>query len=592
MKRVRNGWLNIFCLLFSVAGIGQDKPAPPSAETIESCKGLIKDAMQKANLVGVGAALILGDGVVWKEGFGYADKENKTPFTTRSVVRIGSVTKPFTALGIMQLQEKGLLDIDQPLVKYLPQFSVKTRNADIKKITVRSVINHTSGLPNDIFLKAWDEGEKYTDTLEYVKKEYLAYPPGTIYHYSNIGYCLLGHAIHSVSKQDYPDYIREHILRPAGMNNSGFLSYDKLSHVSKTYDTDGTVIAPMKQRSIPAGHLFSNIDDMVNLAHELIAIYRGKRGGIVQPQTLKKMFSEQMEKARIDNHKNGLGWGMFKNDSTFAVFHFGSDNVSNAMLVIAPEKKAAAVMLVNTAGGEDIVNKMCSKFLEGCSLNDTDYYITYTRSPESPEPVKISAEALKKHAGIYAHTRGMIIEITLENNEVMMKGGLGDFSLKPVSPDEFIPCKVQGPGKPEVRSKGRIIFKEIAGYHCIIWQDGAQKQQPLAAKLSPQSITDAWTTRLGNYEVVGYKLPGKETFSRAALSVSDNRILQLKISYTSGDYLYNLRIENKNELVFCGFDEVAGGETIQFSKDNQVDVMVIYGLTLKKSHGPVSPGRP
>jgi CubicO group peptidase (beta-lactamase class C family) len=585
MKRFQYGLLVIFYLFASATVEGQNKPIPSPSGSFEQYETLIKETMQKSHLVGVGAALILGDSVVWKEGFGYADKENKIPFTTQSTLRVGSVTKPFTALGIMQLQEKGLLDIDEPLVKYLPQFSIKTRGTDLKEITVRSVMTHTSGLPNDIFYKAWDATEKYTDTLHYVKREYLAFPPNTIFHYSNIGICLLGHAIYEVSKQDYPAYMKKNVLIPIGMNNSGFIGYDKLGHVSKTYDTDGTIVTPPNIRNIPSGTLSSNIDDLVRFAQELIAIYHGKRGGIVQPETLKRIFSEQADTAMINNRREVLGWSLLKNDSEFAVLHFGSDNVSSAGLIIVPGKKMASIFLANTAGGSELAEDFCHNILEYCGLSSNDYFIVHEGRPEKSGENIFSAGALKKHIGIYAHTRSFI-EVTPNNNELRLKTASSTYFLKPVSEDEFIPSKVLGPDKYEQMPKARFLFKDVPGYHGLIWQDEAGRREALGYRISPQNIDETWINRFGQYRLVGYNTGGKETFAQAELLVSDNRMLQLKLFYTSGEYLYNLRIENDNELVFCGFDEIVGGDTIQFYKEKQNEVMVIYGLTLKKIDQP------
>jgi CubicO group peptidase (beta-lactamase class C family) len=581
MKRFQYGLLVILFLFSSATVKGQNKSIPSPSDSIEQYKTLIKETMHKSHLVGVGAALILGDSVVWKEGFGYADKENKIPFTTQSTLRIGSVTKSFTALGIMQLQERGSLNIDEPLVEYLPQFSVKTRGTDLKEITVRSVMTHTSGLPNDIFYKAWDATEKYTDTLHYVKREYLAFPPNTIFHYSNIGMCLLGHTIFEVSKQDYPVYMKKNMLIPSGMKNSGFIGYDKLRHVSKTYDTDGTIVTPPNIRNIPSGTLSSNIDDLVRFAQELIAIYHGKKGGIVQPETLKRIFSEQADTAMINNRREVLGWSLLKNDLEFAVLHFGSDNVSSAGLIIVPGKKMASIFLANTEGGSKLAEEFCHKILEYCGLSSNDYYIVHERRPEKSGENIYSAGALNKHIGIYAHTRSFI-EVTPENNELRLKTASSTYLLKPVSEDEFIPSKVLGPDKHEMMPKARFLFKDIPGYHVLIWQDEAGRREALAYRIGQQYINEIWKNRIGKYQLVGYKMRGKETFSQAELLVSDRRVLQLKLFYTSGEYLYNLRIENDNELVFCGFDDIVGGETIQFGKDKQKDVMFIYGMTMKK----------
>jgi CubicO group peptidase (beta-lactamase class C family) len=581
LKQLKH-YLLVFTFLFVGATVhGQDNPVASSSETIEQYRALIKETMEKNKLVGVGAALVFGDGQVWKEGFGYADKEQKIPYTSQTTQPIGSITKPITALGIMQLQERGQLHIDRPLLDYLPQFSVKTRGEDLRQITLRSLIGHTSGLANDIFLNATLEGEEYTGIVGYLKDEVLAFPPGTIYHYSNVGYCLLGHAILAVSKQDYPVYMQKNVLQAAGMPHSGFLGYDPLQQVSVGYDGEGMPCKSTKIRTMPAGALYSNLDDMVSLARELIAIYHGKTGGFLSPKTLREIFTEQQGTAQIMENKEGLGWTMFKNGSGMAVLHFGSDNVSWAGFIIAPDRKMAVVMLCNSAGGEAINNELSSKFLSSCGFGNKDREMLQTDTPLKTDIIELSAQQLQKHVGLYPHTRARI-EVALQDKDLMLKADFGTFRLQAVSADEFIPCKEDGNGKSEPMMKRRVLFGEVKGFHVLFWEDGNRFRKPLAYKLGPQVLTEAWKKRLGIYEIVGYQLGGKETFSKAEISVAENQILKLKIFYTSGEYAYYLRIENDDELVVCGFDVITGGDTLQFSRDKGIERLRIYGLTMKK----------
>jgi CubicO group peptidase (beta-lactamase class C family) len=135
------------------------------SELVKDCENLIHDKMESDNIIGASALIMVNDSVIWENGFGYADKENKVPMTVNTVVNIASVTKTFTALAIMQLHEKGLLDIDEPLNKYLPAFNPKNRWDNLEKLTIRSVITHTSGIQSDV-LKNSDLGSgKYTDVL-------------------------------------------------------------------------------------------------------------------------------------------------------------------------------------------------------------------------------------------------------------------------------------------------------------------------------------------------------------------------------------------------------------------------------------------
>jgi len=329
----------------------QNTQSNKAEELIGEYKKFIENKMAEDKLVGISAGIIYYDSIVWKQGFGFADMENEIPMTSATNLCIGSITKSFTALGIMQLHEKHLLDIKNPLVEYLPEFSIQSRGADIRNIDLKSVLIHSSGLPKEFLLNADSETEKYTDLVKYLKDEYLGYPPNFEFHYSNIGYNLLAHVIYNISKQDYPNYIKNKILAPSGMINSGFYNYQSLSKMSRTYTTEGDYYPLMeKSRNIAAGGMYSNVDDLILFAKELIAIYHGKQSGIIKPETLKEIFSVQNDEIRIEDYKTGFGWFIYENDSNFAVQNTGSTHLSNAGLWILPEQKMAAIFLINTVG--------------------------------------------------------------------------------------------------------------------------------------------------------------------------------------------------------------------------------------------------
>jgi len=554
------------------------KNAQTNDQLISSYKSLIMEQMQTRHLVGVGAALILGDSVVWKEGFGYADKENKIPFTTNTALCIGSITKPFTGMGIMQLHEKKILDIDKPLIEYLPEFRIKTREFNINDITVKSVIQHTSGIPNDIFLNAWDENEKYTDVVDYLKNESLCFPVNVSFHYSNIGYSLLGHTILKVSHQDYPKYIQDKILKPTGMKNSGFAGHCKLKNVSKTYDSTGTYFPLKYGRNIPAGGLLSTIDDLVKFAQEIIAIYNGKKGGFLKPETL-KMFDET-NYDNIQSLNQCLGWEVFKNDSTLVISHGGSHHVAVAMVIIDLKKKNAAVFLVNTLGGMSFIQEANQNIWEHIGITGADIIHPYPYKNNSAN--EISVNLLKLHTGIYIDGGAQRI-VRLEKDNLILNAEFGDYALQPATKDEFIPGIIHKPDSVQWFKKPRFIFNEAYGFKMLFWQDGNYKRQLLGNLEIPQEITEKWKSRLGKYKLEGQEIESADKFSEAELLIGDNDFLKLKISYTSGEYSYYLHIINENEVIFCGFDLTQGGETICFSKVNEIDVMKLFGLTMKKS---------
>ncbi|MBN2523570.1 MAG: beta-lactamase family protein, partial [Bacteroidales bacterium] len=241
-------------LLFVASNINaQDKS--DYSELIEECEELIVKKMESDQIIGVSAAIMVNDSVIWTKGFGYADEDNNIPMTENTIVNIASATKTFTALAIMQLDEKGLLDINQPLSKYLPQFNPLTRGENLDDLTVKSVITHSSGIQTDV-LKNGDLGSgKYTDVLGFINESYLLYPPGLVESYSNSGYNILGHLIKQLSGLDYPEYIHKNIFAPLEMSNSGFLM-DSLKDRTKVY-SGGKSLHDYGFRDIASGGIYS-----------------------------------------------------------------------------------------------------------------------------------------------------------------------------------------------------------------------------------------------------------------------------------------------------------------------------------------------
>ncbi|RXF67921.1 serine hydrolase domain-containing protein, partial [Arcticibacter tournemirensis] len=207
----------VLLLSFTLSSFGQH------ANLVKAADKYFIEKVESDHIVGLSAALIIDGKVAWKKGFGYSDLENKAPMTPETVVNIGSVTKTFTSLAIMQLAERGLLDLDKPLNIYLPSFHPRIRpGMNLHDITARSVVTHTSGIQSDIWKNSDIETGKYTDVMGFINETYLAYPAGMASLYSNAGYNILGSTIKEVSREDYARYVHRYILSPLGMTNSGF----------------------------------------------------------------------------------------------------------------------------------------------------------------------------------------------------------------------------------------------------------------------------------------------------------------------------------------------------------------------------------
>src|SRR5512141_2486224 len=226
------GALSRWTILLLAASIIGCSGSPTRPETIgrgdytkvaEYVSALIRHEMRKRNVTGLSIALVDDQRVVWAEGFGYADKAGNVPASPETVYRAGSISKLFTATAAMQLAERGMLDIDQPLNDYLPGFSIRTRFADSATVTPRSIMTHHSGLPSDYLKGMWTRNpESFTRVADYVKDEYAANPPGTVFSCSRRGVTLSGDAIGTVARRDCASHVRDELLLPLGMTRSSF----------------------------------------------------------------------------------------------------------------------------------------------------------------------------------------------------------------------------------------------------------------------------------------------------------------------------------------------------------------------------------
>ena len=191
------------------------------AYTKEYIRWFVQQQIKKHDVTGVSLALVDDQRVVWAEGFGYADKAHNLPATPDTLYRAGSITKLFTATAMMQLVERGLIDLDQPITTYLPEFSFKTRFPDAPPITLRHILTHHSGLPRDIARGMWSSTpQPYTTVLDDLTTSYVLHPPNYIFSYSNLGMTVLGQVIERMSGEPYATYVSRAILNPVGMTTA------------------------------------------------------------------------------------------------------------------------------------------------------------------------------------------------------------------------------------------------------------------------------------------------------------------------------------------------------------------------------------
>ncbi len=250
--------------------------APEERAEIEKA---VSSFMSANSVPGIGVAVVLEGEPAWSAGFGMADLENYSPATSSTLFRLGSISKPITATAILQLWERGKLDLDAPVQKYCPAFPQKE-----SPITSRELLGHLGGIRHynsdgkgDIPEDSARHFSSMEESLQIFAADPLVAKPGTKFNYSTYGYTLLGCVLEGAASQKYVDFVRENIFRPAQMEHTqadGFFAI--VQHRTRWYHKDkaGTVRnAGVLDSSykIPGGGLISSADDMARFEAAILA---------------------------------------------------------------------------------------------------------------------------------------------------------------------------------------------------------------------------------------------------------------------------------------------------------------------------------
>ena len=342
------------------------------SSSYEEIDAYIEKQLDALNIPGASLAIIEGDQIVHVKGFGVSGPDGKAP-TPQTPFVICSLTKSFTALAVMQLVEAGKIDLDAPVQRYLPWFTLADPQA-AAQITVRHLLNQTSGLSfasGSMVLANWDDSP---DANEKQARELATFkstrPVGSAFEYSNVNYNLLGLIIEAASGETYEGYIQNHIFTPLDMSHSytsqAAAKQNDLAvgHISWFGFPIAVPDLPRPRGSLPSGQLISTTEDM---AHYLIAQLNGGRYGEVQilsPEGIAEMHSPAVDATTmgVDMGYYGMGWFVQQTDQGLSVWHDGTGPDYYSYMVLLPDQNRGLVLLFNA--NEFMIN-FALKFVGG-----------------------------------------------------------------------------------------------------------------------------------------------------------------------------------------------------------------------------------
>jgi serine beta-lactamase-like protein LACTB len=374
----------------------EPSPGVDFASAIERFGRAVREQMALHGIRGISVALVDDQRIAHAAGFGTAKRD--------TVFRAGSISKVLNAVAIVQLVEKGKLDLDAPIDRYGRQFSMIGPGQSVLPVTLRQILSHRSGMVRESPVGGYLDGSQpsLADTVASVRSCPLLNPPNTKTRYSNIAPSVAGQILATVAGVPYEQFQQEHVLGPIGMTNSWFLlknvppgrlapSFMRIADGHGGFTTGQSPVFDLG--TVPAGNLFTTAEDLAKFLMMLAA--GGCVGGkqVISPKTLAEMSTPQLVKAETGF---GLGFmaGKFRGHKSLG--HMGAVYGHTSSFAFLPDAKLGIVVLSN----EDIVTGPIAK-LTNTALSLMVAVRLGEKPPPEPKAIQLAAQELAALAGEY-----------------------------------------------------------------------------------------------------------------------------------------------------------------------------------------------
>jgi len=427
--------------LFALVSLGApaQAPAPPFGVQAEA----LLAARYAADAPGAAVLVARGGKVLLRKGYGQASVELKVPVSPDMVFRIGSMTKQFTAVGILLLAEEGRVDLQAPISRYL----AKTPSS-WAKITVEMLLNHTSGLPSYTSDPAFDQHLREDFTPErlletFVIPKPLDFEPGTAQRYTNTGFYLLGLILEKVTGQSWDAFLNARIFSPLGMAHTRLGKETDLIPGLVAGYTAGPVPAPYLSMTQPgaAGALVSTVDDLATWTQ---ALHGGK---VLKPGSLARMIAPTH---LLNGQTLPYGFGIASEtlNGRRLIGHGGGINGFVCLMLADPEKGSLAVILNNTDQPKGLDSDLVRKLLALAAGDPPE---------QAPKVGSLDEAAFDACAGEYELAPGFILRFWREGGTLYTQAtGQPRAEIFPEGPLGYFLKVVEAKVRFEKGSDGRV----------------------------------------------------------------------------------------------------------------------------------------
>lgn len=477
-----------FSLLLTVSNLAFSQDSSTDYQpAIEKLQAVIRYEVESKKLPAFSISLVDGDKTVWAEGFGYQDELQTVPATAETVYRVGSVSKLFTDIAVMQLVEEGKIQLDVPVTTFLPEFAPS--NPSSEPITLRQLMSHRSGLVRESPVGNYFDPDEpsLAETVASLNKTSLVYPPNTRTKYSNAAIAVVGATLEKLLDESHPDRVRASILEPLQMRDSDFVVSPSLEPKlatgwMRTYDDRRFKAPTFLLGTGPAGNLYSSVLDLSKFLECLFNEGQTENGRLLSTDSLAAMTTPVRD---TEGREQGFGLGFHIQslDGHKKIGHGGAIYGFSTQLEALPERKLGIAAASSLDGTNGVVGRIADYALRLMLAVQDDKPL-----PEYPFTTQVPTARAKHLIGrYYDNTSDKHLHIYEYNGTLYMQQGTFRHQLRSRTVD------------------GNIIVDDEIGFGDVIQtvdSDGVLfkgKSYQRLANQPPADLPEKWRALIGEY---------------------------------------------------------------------------------------------
>lgn len=399
---MRQSWFAILVWGAAACGTAAAPDPDPTPVTLDAFRSAVAQVLDDTGVPGAGIALVRQDGIEWEGGVGLADREAGTPVTADTGFRVGSISKTFIALALVQLSEDGWVDLDAPIEEIAPEITIDNPWSDTDPVRLIHVLEHTAGFDDMHFSEMYVPPGLDVPSLEEVIRQHpdsrrVRWRPGTRMAYSNPGYGLAGRLLEIASGEPFEDYLARDVFERLEMTRSAFrVTPEDLGHLAQGYSGSGGPVGYPSIYLRPAGGLHSTPHDLGRFVQALLGW--GELGGtaVIDPEYLGSMEQPRSSLAASRGLRTGYAAGIASIlDLPYPMLgHGGGIAGFVSMLAYSPSRDVGFVVLLNSDTGA------ADRALRRISRLALTYLKRDVEPPARPE-ASVPAATLDRYAGYY-----------------------------------------------------------------------------------------------------------------------------------------------------------------------------------------------